>query len=183
VELDAPAAIGGGPDLDRMREVLVGATHGIGVRSILDLGPGTGETSLRVLLTHPNAEVVVGRLEEALPGGPFDLAVSSFAVQRLDAPGRARLFAHVAEALRPGGRLVLADVVMPETARSLPPMPLEPDVDGPAPLQELLAGLREAGLAPAVRWRRAGLVVLTADRPGEVALPSVGAAGEAPAPR
>jgi tRNA (cmo5U34)-methyltransferase len=190
----------GVPDYDRMHDVLVGATGGIGVRSILDLGSGTGETSLRVLMKHPkarlialdaspdmaertserltgyDAEVVVGRLEEALPDGPFDLVVSAFAVHHLDADGKALLFARIAEALRPGGRLVLADVVMPETALALPVTPLDPEVDHPAPLHELLDGLRDAGLAPAVRWRRIDLVVLTADRPGEMELPSHGAA-------
>jgi tRNA (cmo5U34)-methyltransferase len=193
----------GGPDHDRLYDVLVGATGGIGVRSILDLGSGTGETSLRVIARHSNArlvaldaspdmaertadalagydaEVLVGQLEEALPGGPFDLVVSAFAVHHLDAGAKALLFRRIAEALRPGGRLVLADTVLPETALALL-TPLEESVDHPAPLHELVDGLRAAGLSPAVRWRRANLVVLSADRPGEMELPSVGAVREAP---
>jgi trans-aconitate methyltransferase len=184
-----------------MYDVLVGATGGIGVRSILDLGSGTGETALRVLIKHPkarlvvleaspemaertserligyDAEAVVSRLDEALPEGPFDLVVSAFSVGHLRDSARALLFERIAELLRPGGRLVLADVVMPKTALALPVTPLDRDLDIPAPLHELLDGLRDAGLAPAVRWRRIDLAVLTADRPGEMELPSLGAAG------
>ncbi|MEX5712639.1 class I SAM-dependent methyltransferase [Parafrankia sp. FMc6] len=95
---------------------------------LLDLGAGTGETSLRVLARHPHADLVVldesaamldrararlptahlhvSRLQDPLPAGPFDLVVSALAVHHLDGPAKADLFTRVAAVLRPGGRFV-----------------------------------------------------------------------------
>ena len=108
--------------------------------AILDLGTGTGETLAGVLPAPPSARAVGvdesegmlavarGRLEEydvtlrvadlrdPLPAGPFDLVVSALAVHHLDGPGKATLFARVAGALRPGGRFVLGDVILPPDA-------------------------------------------------------------------
>jgi cyclopropane fatty-acyl-phospholipid synthase-like methyltransferase len=62
----------------------------------------------------------VGRLEDPLPGGPFDLVVSALAVHHLRAPGKADLFRRIAEQLTPGGRFVMGDVVVSDDAVSDP---------------------------------------------------------------
>ena len=60
------------------------------------------------------ADLRVSRLQDPLPEGNFDLVVSALALHHLDGAGKADLFARVAALLRPGGRFVLGDVVVPE---------------------------------------------------------------------
>ena len=123
------------PAYDELQDAVAEATAGSHAEWVLELGVGTGETSKRVLELHPEAELVgidesaemlavasgnvaadlrVSRLEEPLPEGNFDLVVSALAVHHLDGAGKADLFARVAARLRPGGRFVLGDVVVPE---------------------------------------------------------------------
>ena len=45
--------------------------------------------------------LIVARLEEPLPPGPFDLVFSALAVHHLTAPARPDLFRRVARVLRP----------------------------------------------------------------------------------
>src|SRR5438874_7497059 len=93
-----------------LQERLAAASEGVGARDILELGIGTGETSRRVLDRHPEAKLVaidsssemvdrargalpdadirLGRLEDPLPDGPFDLVVSALVVHHLDGPGK-----------------------------------------------------------------------------------------------
>jgi tRNA (cmo5U34)-methyltransferase len=176
------------PLYDRLQEELVRATLGREARVVLDLGTGTGETAARVLAAHPGARLVgvdasaqmvelaterlsglpvslrLGRLEDPLPEGAFDLIVSALAVHHLDGPGKADLFRRAAAALRPGGRLAIADVIIPE--RPPPnPAPLDPAVDRPDRLDDHLAWLAAAGLAHAVAWEEGDLAVLVGDRP------------------
>jgi tRNA (cmo5U34)-methyltransferase len=102
------------PGYDGLQDAVAQATSGPRRRSILDLGAGTGVTSLRVLAQHPGAQLagvdessemleharhalpgadlLVARLEDPLPEGPFDLVVSALAVHHLDGPGKADLF-------------------------------------------------------------------------------------------
>jgi tRNA (cmo5U34)-methyltransferase len=125
------------PDYERIQDEVAAATERVAARAVLELGVGTGETSRRVLDRHPGARLIgideseemlaaagaalrdrdvdlrAGRLQDPLPPGPFDLAVSAFAVHHLDARGKADLFARVAAALAPGGRFAIADVVVP----------------------------------------------------------------------
>ena len=61
----------------------------------------------------PGADLAVGRLEDPLPNGPFDLVVSCLAVHHLDGAGKRDLFERIATVLVPGGRFVLADVIVP----------------------------------------------------------------------
>ena len=64
----------------------------------------------------------VGRIEEPLPEGSFDLVTSALCVHHLDGAGKADLFRRVHAALDPGGLFVLGDVVVPEDpARPRPP--------------------------------------------------------------
>jgi tRNA (cmo5U34)-methyltransferase len=124
------------PGYEELQEHAAQATAGLDARAVLELGIGTGETTRRVLAHHPSArltaidssprmleraretfpgaDVRLGKLEDPLPDGPFDLVFSALAVHHLDGAGKRDLFARVARALRPGGRFVLADVVVPE---------------------------------------------------------------------
>ncbi len=159
------------------------ATRGTDARSVLDLGIGTGETAAAVLALHPAARLIgidqsepmlarardrfpgadlrVQRLEDPLPEGRYDLVVSALAVHHLDAAGKADLFRRVHARLRPGGRFVLADVVIPGDPRDAV-TPVHPQHDKPDSLADQLRWLREAGLHPAVRWQQHDLAVITA---------------------
>ena len=125
------------PDYARLQDETAAAT-GTGAHRLLELGTGTGETALRVLVRHPAATLVgldasremldraktrlpgdyvelrVASLSDALPDGPFDVVFSALTVHHLDGRGKADLFERVARVLTPGGRFVLADVVIPE---------------------------------------------------------------------
>lgn len=173
---------------ERLQSELVATTAGIDAAAVLELGTGTGQTTRRVLDAHPGAHLVgvdaseemlaaarialidrpasllAGRLEEPLPAGRFDLVVSALAVHHLDGPGKAALFARVAEALAPGGRFVVADVVVPEDPADAV-VPLDDGYDLPSTVADQLAWLADAGLdAPRVTWRERDLAVLAADR-------------------
>jgi tRNA (cmo5U34)-methyltransferase len=173
------------PGFEELQEQTALATEGIDVPRLLELGIGTGETTRRVLERHPHAHVTaidasaamlarareelpsadlrVARLEDPLPEGPFELVVSALAVHHLDSAGKADLFRRVATALRPGGRFVLADVVVPERSEDAV-IPCTPGFDLPDPVANQLAWLREAGFTPRVAWSRRDLAVMVADR-------------------
>ena len=173
------------PDYERLQDELVEATRPVPARTILELGTGTGETARRVLDAHPAARLhgvdasadmldmarrtlagrpatlAVGRIEDGLPSGPFDLVVSALAVHHLDGPGKRSLFERVAAVLAPGGRFVLADVVVPDDpADAL--TPLDPSYDLPSALADQLAWLRNAGLTASTTWHHHDLAVLVA---------------------
>jgi len=176
------------PGYPRLQAALVEATAGIDATAVLELGVGTGRTTTRVLDAHPDAHLVgidssermlmaarsallgrpasllPGRLEDPLPPGEFDLVVSALAVHHLDGPGKAALFARVAEALRPGGRFALGDVVVPDDPAETRVV-LEEGYDRPSTVGEQLRWLRDAGLDARLAWREADLAVLVADRP------------------
>lgn len=165
----------------------VAAASGSGARRILDLGTGTGETARRLIARHPEATLVgideneemlavardrlpfegvelrVGRIEEPLPSGPFDLVASALAIHHLDDAGKAELFGRVREVLAPGGLFVLGDVVVP-VGRAAAVIPLTPGYDRPSPLADQLRWLEAAGFAPAVAWQKADLAVVAARR-------------------
>jgi ubiquinone/menaquinone biosynthesis C-methylase UbiE len=150
---------------------------------VLELGTGTGETTLRVLERHPQATVIgldgsramlayargalpaervqlrLARFEEPLPEGPFDLVVSAFAIHHLDGPGKADLFRRVADVLAPGGRFVVADVVVPDDPADVV-TPLDEGFDLPSTVADQLAWLTAAGLRAAVAWAHRDLAVL-----------------------
>jgi tRNA (cmo5U34)-methyltransferase len=173
------------PVYDRLQDEVVQGAAELRVRRILDLGVGTGETAARVLALYPEAALVgvdaspamlaharsrlgdrpdlrVGRLEAPLPEGGFDLVISALAVHHLDADGKRDLFQRVADALTPGGRFVLADVVVPERDEDAV-TPLSPDYDLPDPLDDQLRWLDAAGLRPRVLWAERDLAVVAAE--------------------
>jgi tRNA (cmo5U34)-methyltransferase len=154
--------------------------------TILDLGAGTGVTGARVLAGQPGARYVgidesadmlaaarealpagadlrVGRLEDPLPGGPFDLVVSALAVHHLDAEAKADLFRRVADVVPAGGHVVVGDVIVPDDpADAL--TPLEPGFDMPSPVADQLAWLDAAGFDAATTWQERDLAVLVGVR-------------------
>jgi tRNA (cmo5U34)-methyltransferase len=175
------------PDYDRLQEEVARATEGIEATSILDLGTGTGETLAVVLARHPGASAVgidesaamleaaairleglavdlrVADLGDPLPRGPIDLVVSALAAHHLDGPGKQDLFRRIASVLRPQGRLVLGDVVIPADPADAV-TPVSDDSDRPSTAAEQLAWLAAAGLEAEVTWSERDLVVLRADR-------------------
>jgi tRNA (cmo5U34)-methyltransferase len=64
----------------------------------------------------------------------------------------------------PGGRFVLADVVVPEDEADVVTPIDDGGYDTPSTIAEQLAWLSEAGLEPSVRWRSRDLAVLAAAR-------------------
>jgi tRNA (cmo5U34)-methyltransferase len=171
------------PVFEELQEETARAT-GEGATAILELGTGTGETARRVITRHPGASFVgidenaemlaaakvegdlwVSRLEDTLPGGPFDLVFSCLAVHHLDAEGKRDLFRRIANVLHPGGRFVLADVVVPERAEDAVTS-TTPGFDRPDPLAAQLDWLREAGFEPETTWTWKDLAVVRADLRG-----------------
>jgi len=172
------------PAYDRLQDFVAQVTSGLDVRSILDLGVGTGVTAQRVLTEHPDARLVgvdessamlehssralpaadllTARLEDPLPQGPFDLVVSVLAVHHLEGPAKADLFRRVANVVVPGGRFVIGDVVVPEDPADAV-TPIDGEYDKPSSAAEQLCWLCEAGFRAHVAWVEADLAVLVGD--------------------
>ncbi len=175
------------PAYDELQDAVAGATRGLSVRRILDLGTGTGETAGRVLAVHDDASLVgldesdemltmarqtlppsrvdllVRRLQDPLPSGPFDVVVSALAVHHLDGDGKADLFGRVYTSLSQGGRFVLGDVVVPDNPDDAL-TPVDGGYDLPDTVKDQLRWLGDAGFEAAVAWQRGDLAVLIADR-------------------
>ena len=171
------------PEYERLQDEVARASDGVDVRRMLELGTGTGITTRRVLARHPGAHLTgvdssaemlaaadlpgadlrMQDLRDPLPEGPFDLVFSSLAVHHLDGAGKADLFGRVAAALAPGGRFVLADVIVPDDPADVV-TPLEDGFDLPDTVDDQLRWLRDTGLAARVSWQSRDLAVLVADR-------------------
>jgi tRNA (cmo5U34)-methyltransferase len=171
-------------DYDRFQDEVAAATAGLDANELLDLGIGTGETARRVVALYPDArltavdasEAMLGRvrerfpeaqlhhrpLEEPLPPGPFDVVYSALAVHHLAADEKRRLFGRVARVLRPGGRFVLGDVVVPARPEDVV-IDVSDDVDVPDRLDDQLRWLGEAGFRAKPTWMCRDLVVVAAD--------------------
>src|SRR6478609_2937621 len=97
-----------GQRYDRAQDEVARASLDLEVHRMLDLGVGTGATSRRCLEAHPSARAVcldesqakldaaatvlggraelrLGRFQDQLPDGPFELIVSAFALHHVDA--------------------------------------------------------------------------------------------------
>jgi tRNA threonylcarbamoyl adenosine modification protein (Sua5/YciO/YrdC/YwlC family) len=172
------------PSYDAFQDAVVAAS-GSGARRVLELGTGTGETARRLLERHPDAELVgidesasmlgaarsvlpadrvslqVGAIEGSLPPGPFDVVATALCVHHLEGELKRDLFARVFEALAPGGRFVLGDVVVPpDPANAV--IPLSDGYDHPSPLANQLRWLAETGFTAEVVWEHKDLAVVVA---------------------
>lgn len=175
------------PAFDELQTRVAAASRGLEVTRILELGTGTGETASRVLRDHPRArltgidvsaemiaaaerllpadqidELAVGALQDPLPEGPFDLVISALTIHHLDGAAKADLFERVARVLRPNGRFVMGDVIVPSDPADAV-APLSPGYDMPSSEGELVEWLRRAGFEPRVTWRSKDLVVISSD--------------------
>src|SRR5438105_8797266 len=168
------------PGYEELEDAVAAATAEIQVGTVLELGTGTGETALRVLAQHPaarwtgidaseamlararerlpQADLRVGRLEDPLPSGPFDLVVSVLAVHHVGGDGKRDLFTRVAQV---SPSFVLGDLVVPER-----PEDAVIEVDGvydvPSSVAEQLGWLRQAGFAAEASYVRPDLAVFKA---------------------
>ena len=171
------------PGYEELQEAVVAATVEVDAARVLELGTGTGETALRVLLDHPKADWVgidasepmlaracerlpgadlrLQRLEDELPPGPFDLVVSALAVHHLDGGGKRDLFSRVARVLRPGGLFVLGDVVVPPAGQQ-GPIEIDWVMDKPDSVADQLAWLGAAGFEAEASSVRVDLAVFRA---------------------
>jgi tRNA (cmo5U34)-methyltransferase len=179
------------PDYDTLQSEIARLVRESGAPDtprVLDLGGGTGTTSLAVLDARPGArlvlvdenphmldvargvlpaarveQIVVADLADPLPAGPFDLVVSALAVHHLDGAQKRALFATVHEHLADRGRFALADVVVPvDPADQL--TPLSPGYDQPDTAADVLTWLRAAGFRAEIVWTHRDLAVFVADR-------------------
>ena len=171
---------------DELQDEVARACAGRAVHDALDLGTGTGETAKRIRALYPavrltgvdaSAEMLararaalgaeplllVARLEDPLPAGPYDLVVSALAVHHLDGAAKRDLFDRVARVVRPGGRFVLGDVVVP-TDPADAVTPLSPGYDLPDSAADQLLWMRDAGFEASVAWELKDLAVLVGDR-------------------
>jgi tRNA (cmo5U34)-methyltransferase len=174
------------PSYEELEDRTAEATIGVEVKRILDLGAGTGETAVRVAERHPAAQLLgidespemlvharrrypdgdfrVGRLEDPLPPGQFDLVVSALAVHHLNGRAKAHLFQRIAERLVPGGRFVMADLVIPDDPGDAV-TPIDGVHDKPSRVVDLLKWLGEAGLDSRLLWSNQDLALFMAQRP------------------
>jgi tRNA (cmo5U34)-methyltransferase len=174
------------PAYAELQDQTASATEGAPAGAILELGIGTGETTRRVLARHrgarltaidssaemleraraafPDGDLRKARLEDPLPPGPFDLVFSALAVHHLDGAGKRDLFQRIADVLRPGGRFVLADVVVPEREEDVV-TPIDGVMDLPDRVDDQLGWLQKAGLEAELLWLDKDLAVMRATRP------------------
>jgi tRNA (cmo5U34)-methyltransferase len=117
----------------------------------------------RAVLPADRVELRVGRLEDPLPDGPFDVVVSALAIHHLDGGGKADLFRRVAAVLAPGGRFVVAGVVVPDDPADVV-TPLDDGFDLPSTVVEQQRWHTEAGLRAHVAWSHRDLAVLVGTR-------------------
>jgi tRNA (cmo5U34)-methyltransferase len=137
---------------------------------VLDLHPGAKlvgiDESAEMLAAASRdvaaADLRVSRLQDPLPEGNFDLVVSALAVHHLDGAGKADLFARVADRLRPGGRFVLGDVVVPDDPADVV-TPIDGVYDQPSTIADQVQWLVAAGFHSRVVWARQDLCVIVAD--------------------
>ncbi len=171
------------PGYEELQGAVVAATSDLPATRVLELGTGTGETALRVRGRHPDAgwvgidsseamlararerlpdaDLRLQRLEDELPAGPFDLVISALAVHHLDGAGKRDLFSRVARVLRPEGRFVLGDVVVPADGQE-GPIFIDWEMDLPDSVEDQVAWLREAGFEAEATSVRVDLAVFRA---------------------
>ena len=137
------------PRYDELQEAAIDAIPFEPAR-VLELGFGTAETTRRIWERYPNSRITgldsspemvfkarqlgweemrLGRIEDPLPDGPWDLVIAVLSVHHLDADGKRDLFRRVHEQSR---SLVIGDVVEVEPERRVTPIDYEYDIPSPA---------------------------------------------------
>lgn len=137
---------------------------------VLELGMGTGETTRHLLAAHPQAwvvgldsspemvfrlretydDVMLARMEDPLPDGPWDLVISVLSVHHLTDEQKRTLFRRVREQAQ---ALVIGDVVTAAEQVT----PLDPELDFPADAERLAEWC-----GGEVTWRADDLAVVRA---------------------
>jgi len=120
-------------------------------------------TMARQTLPASRVELRVGRLQDPLPLGPFEVVVSALAVHHLDGTAKAELFGRVHQLLSAGGRFVLGDVVVPDKEADAV-TPVDGEYDRPDTVDDQLRWLGDAGFEAGVAWQSGDLAVMVADR-------------------
>jgi tRNA (cmo5U34)-methyltransferase len=184
------------PHYRELQRAVADATRSVNASSVLDLGIGTGETAAAVMQIQPHArltgvdmsagmlavaatrlaqqahvELLVGKLQDRLPEGEFDLVVSSLAVHHLSRSQKRRLFGRIQEKLQPGGCFVMADIVRPAT-RADAVTPTSRLYDRPESAADLERWLGEAGFTVGRCWTRGDLAVFRAQKASCTPIPS-----------
>jgi len=123
------------PRYDELQEQAIDAIP-FPPQRVLELGMGTGETTRRLIETHPDAWVVgldaspdmvfrarqtyddvqLARMEDPLPDGPWDLVISVLSINQLDDDQTQALCRRVKEHSR---SLVIGDVFEPQKLQHL----------------------------------------------------------------
>jgi tRNA (cmo5U34)-methyltransferase len=137
------------PRYDELQERTIAAIP-FAPKRVLELGFGTAETTRRIWERYPQARITgldssadmvfrarelgweemrLGRIEDPLPDGPWDLVISVLTVHHLDDDGKRDLFRRVREQSR---ALVLGDVVAVEPERRVTPLDASYDLPSPA---------------------------------------------------
>jgi arsenite methyltransferase len=143
---------GRGGDLSRALERVGETGAAIGI----DASPAMVAAARSRLATHGNAWVVQGDLAAIpLPDGIADVVVSNCAINH--APDKAAVFREVARLLRPGGRMVVSDVVseapLPDSIRC-DPAAWAACYGGAVPVHEYLGAVEGAGFHAVTVLRR-----------------------------
>ena len=167
------------PGYEELQDAVAAAANALSPGSVLELGTGTGETALRIdaqrwsgidsseaMLARarerlPEADLRRSRLEDELPAGPFDLAVSALAVHHLDGDGKRDLFRRIAQV---SDAFVLGDIVTPERPEDAV-IYMDGVYDIPNSVAEHLVWLDEAGFETHVTYVRPDLAVFVAQKP------------------
>jgi len=141
--------------------------------TILELGFGTAETTRRLLDRFPDTRITgldsspemvfkarelgwedlrLGRIEDPLPDGPWDLVIAVLSVHHLQEAGKKDLFRRVRDHAR---ALVIADLVTVEAERQVSPPTPGWDFPSPAEAQAEWCGGE-------IVWERDDLAVIRA---------------------
>jgi len=159
------------PLYDQLQDAAVAAIP-FAPETVLELGIGTGRTSAKLLERFPDAKITgidadpdmiyrardlvddvsLGRMEDPLPDGPWDLVISVLSVHRINDEQKQALFRRVRQHSK---SFVLGDFVALETGEG------ETQVDGTA-YPETAQGLAEWS-GGEIAWQGDDLVVVAAD--------------------
>lgn len=160
------------PRFDELQEQTIDAIPFAPGR-VLELGFGTAETTRRIWERYPETRITgidsspemvfkarrlgweemrLGRIEDPLPDGPWDVVISVLTIHHLNADGKLDLFRRVREQSR---ALVFGDVV--DVAPHERVTPIEPGFDLPSPADE-----QAEWCGGEVVWRADDLAVIRA---------------------